>query len=300
MSRKLNTPVLFLVFNRLDTTKQVFSAISEAKPPRIYIASDGAREGVVGEKEKVEAVRKYILENINWDCEVKTLFRDKNLGCGRAVSGAITWFFENEEQGIILEDDCLPSQSFFYFCEDLLTRYKNDNRIGQISGFNFGFRSNNFKYGYFFSIYPSIWGWATWKNRWSNYSFNFEDLDEVIENKQLLLFFKKNNLNNRVKIFKDVSSGLIDTWDYQWSFSLYKNNQLSVIPSINYIKNIGFGPSATHTTGDNPYKDIEFFNKNNFNHPKYIVQLPLFNNYIFKSKSYLSRILKIFFKYDKN
>lgn len=109
----LNTPVLFLVFNRLDTTKQVFEAIRQAKPPRLYVAADGAREEKKGEEQKVKAVREYILNNIDWNCEVKTLFRDKNLGCKYAVSGSINWFFENEEMGIILEDDCLPSQSFF-------------------------------------------------------------------------------------------------------------------------------------------------------------------------------------------
>ena len=111
--KPLETAVLFLVFNRLDTTKQVFEAIRKAKPPRLYIAADGPRESKEGEAEKVKAVREYVMSNINWDCEVKTLFRDKNLGCKYAVSGAIDWFFENEEMGIILEDDCLPSQSFF-------------------------------------------------------------------------------------------------------------------------------------------------------------------------------------------
>ena len=118
----LNTAVLFLVFNRLDTSKQVFQAISQAKPPRLYVAADGARVSKEGESEKVQAVRDYIMQNIDWKCEVKTLFRDENLGCKYAVSGAITWFFQNEEQGIILEDDCLPNQSFFWFCEELLER----------------------------------------------------------------------------------------------------------------------------------------------------------------------------------
>ena len=125
----LNTAVLFLVFNRLDTTKQVFEAIRQAKPPRLYIAADGVREAKDGEDEKVKAVRDYITSNIDWECEVKTLFREQNFGCKMAVSGAIDWFFQNEEMGIILEDDCLPSQSFFWFCQDLLEKYKNDTRV---------------------------------------------------------------------------------------------------------------------------------------------------------------------------
>jgi GT2 family glycosyltransferase len=121
----LKTAVLFLIFNRPDTTKQVFAAIRKAKPPKLYVAADGPRADNPGEAEKVEQVR-LIATNIDWDCELKTLFRDENLGCGKGVSSAITWFFENEGEGIILEDDCLPSQSFFWYCEELLERYRED------------------------------------------------------------------------------------------------------------------------------------------------------------------------------
>ena len=129
----LNTAVLFLVFNRPDTTRQVFEAIRKAKPPRLYVAADGPREDHPGEDEKVREIRDYVMNNIDWDCEIKTLFRDKNLGCKYAVSGAITWFFENEEMGIILEDDCLPSQSFFWYCEELLKKYKDIDTIMHIN-----------------------------------------------------------------------------------------------------------------------------------------------------------------------
>ena len=130
----LNTAVLFLVFNRLDTTKQVFHEISQAKPPRLYIAADAARANNINEVKKVHEVRNYIMQNINWECEIKTLFRDQNLGCKYAVTNAISWFFENEEQGIVLEDDCLPSQSFFWYCEELLTKYKDDKSVYLVSG----------------------------------------------------------------------------------------------------------------------------------------------------------------------
>ena len=113
----LITPVLFVIFNRPDTTQKVFNAIRQAKPKQLFVAADGPREGKEGEKEKCEQVRE-IIEQIDWDCEVKTLFRDKNLGCKIAVSSAIDWFFENVEEGIILEDDCLPSQSFFWYCQE--------------------------------------------------------------------------------------------------------------------------------------------------------------------------------------
>lgn len=246
----LKTAVLFLVFNRLDTTKQVFQAIREAKPPRLYIAADGARESKEGEAEKVKAVRDYILQNIDWDCEVKTLFREKNLGCKIAVSSAITWFFENEEMGIILEDDCLPSQSFFWFCEELLVRYRDDTRIGQISGFNplVEFDFNGASYG--FSKFGPIWGWASWSRVWKKYDVNIKKWKKIKKINQVD-FFTDNNQEKqwRIELFDRMYNKEIDTWDYQWSFVKLIESQLSIIPFVNLIKNIGFGEDATHTVG---------------------------------------------------
>ena len=182
----LNTAVLFLVFNRIDTTKKVFEAIRQAKPPRLYIAADGARESK-DEEEKVNAVRDYVSSNIDWDCEIKTLFNEKNLGCKMAVSGAIDWFFDNEEMGIILEDDCLPSQSFFWFCEEMLAKYKDDMRVWHVAGNNFHFgwkRDEDYSY-YFGGIYGSIWGWASWRTRWNHYDVEMKNYDEVKSKKYL-------------------------------------------------------------------------------------------------------------------
>jgi len=242
--RPLKTPVLFLIYKRLDTTKQVFQVIRQAKPPRLYIAADGPRENIEGEAEKVKVVRDYVIKNIDWDCEVKTLFRDKNLGCGRAVSEAITWFFEHEEMGIILEDDCLPSLSFFWFCEELLERYKYDMRIGMISGCNF---QNGIKRGeadYYFSIYNHIWGWASWANRWKNYDFSLTTIkdtkfiDDIFADKKANKYWKN--------IFVKMKNHEIDTWDYQWAFTLWSKKQLTIIPNVNLVTNIGFGEDATH------------------------------------------------------
>lgn len=244
----LNTAVLFLVFNRLDTTKQVFDAIQQAKPPRLYIAADGARIDKKGEAEKVTAVRDFIIKNIDWECDVEILFRDENLGCKYAVSGAIDWFFENEEMGIILEDDCLPSQSFFWFCEELLEKYKNDMRIWHISGDNF---QDGIKRGdgdYYLSKYNHIWGWASWRSRWEYYDvemkgFNsFEKVDQIKN-----IFKQKATQRYWNNIFSNVSKGMIDTWDYQWTYTVLSNNGLSVLPNKNLVSNIGFGPDATHT-----------------------------------------------------
>jgi hypothetical protein len=153
----MNKAVLFMTFNRLDTSQQVFEQIKIAKPPRLYLASDGARKQVEGESEKVEAVRNWLLSNIDWDCEVKSLFREENLGCGKAVSSAITWFFDNEKNGIILEDDCVPNQSFFRFCEELLDKYVDDKRIWQISGMN-PLVQSDMEESYYFAKIAQCWG----------------------------------------------------------------------------------------------------------------------------------------------
>lgn len=241
----LKTAVLFMVFNRLDTTKQVFNAIQKAKPPKLYIAADGARNNKEGESEKVNAVRDFILENIDWQCEIKTLFRKKNLGCKYAVSSAITWFFEYEDRGIILEDDCLPSQSFFWFCEELLEVYKDDMRVWHIGGNNF---QNGIKRGigdYYFSKYNHVWGWASWANRYKFYDVELNNINDsgFIKN----TFSSKLGIRYWNYIYKKVKAKKIDTWDYQWTFTIWKNNGLAILPNVNMITNIGFGNDATHT-----------------------------------------------------
>jgi hypothetical protein len=251
----LNTAVLFLVFNRIETTKKVFSAIRQAKPPRIYIAADGPRKDKKGEFEKVIMVRNFITQNIDWKCEVHTLFREKNLGCKVAVSNAIDWFFKNESHGIILEDDCFPSQSFFWFCEELLHRYQNDQRIAQICGSNF---QNGIKRGnadYYFSIYNHIWGWASWSNRWKNYDVNLERF----ENSDFIdsIFNKKRVIKHWKNIYENMKQQKIDTWDYQWMFTVWKKMQLSILPNINLVENIGFGPEATHTKHNDKMANIK-------------------------------------------
>ncbi|MGK5094018.1 nucleotide-diphospho-sugar transferase [Deltaproteobacteria bacterium TL4] len=245
----LETAVLFLVFNRLSTTKQVFETIRQAKPPRLYIASDGARKTKPDEEEIVKSVRIFITQSIDWDCEVKMLFRDTNLGCKYAVSSAITWFFEHEKMGIILEDDCLPSPSFYGFCEELLEKYKDDMSVWHIGGSNFQEDNMRGDASYYFSCYSHVWGWASWANRWQSYHV---ELDQIQDDS-----FIKSTFNDRKiydywsKTFIKVKNKEIDTWDYQWTFTLWHNNGLSIIPNVNMISNIGFGKDATHTTSLN-------------------------------------------------
>ena len=251
----LNTAVLFLVFNRLDTTKQVFEAIRQAKPPRLYVAADGARETKEGEVEKVKAVRDYIISNIDWECEVKTLFREQNFGCKMAVSGAITWFFENEEMGIILEDDCLPSQSFFWFCEELLEKYKIEPKVSMITGTSYLFNEVLSDNDYFMSKYMSIWGWASWRRVWNKYDIEMKEWPQV----------KKYNLLNGIfywdKYVKDTFTASFDlafdkninTWDIQFVLKCIMEDTYCITPYKNLISNLGYDGTRS---SNSPFLDM--------------------------------------------
>lgn len=250
----LRTPVLMIIFNRPETTLRVFEAIRNAKPPRLYVAADGPRPGVPGDFERCMQARR-IIEAVDWDCQVKTLFREKNLNCGLGPSSAFTWFFRYEEEGIILEDDCVPSQSFFWYCEELLERYRHDTRVMHIGGNNFldGWRKDN-DYSYYFSRSGHIWGWATWKRAWEKFDFRIE-LFEKLKGKK---YFDNYFLNSFEKFYrlrkfdKTVSgNGNVTWWDYQWDFARFIHSGLAIVPAINLVRNIGFNEMATHTRNQN-------------------------------------------------
>ena len=239
----LNTPILFLIFNRPDTTAQVFAKIREIQPKQLFIAADGPRADRAGEAEKCALAKQIVLDNIDWDCEVKTLFRTENLGCGVAPAQAITWFFEQVEQGIILEDDCLPDLSFFTFCEELLNYYKDDDAVMHISGNNFQLGKKIGDGSYYFSQQPYCWGWATWRRVWVKFSYDLADLDIFInENPDINSFWKNTFINLREEKPQDI-------WDFQYTYTIFKYHGMSIIPNINLITNIGFNENATHTKG---------------------------------------------------
>lgn len=271
-SSPLTTPVLFLIFNRPDTTQKVFNAIKQAKPKQLFAAADGPREDKEGEKEKCEQARK-IIEQVDWDCEVKTLFRDKNVGCKIAVSSAIDWFFENVKEGIILEDDCLPSQSFFWFCQELLEHYRDDARIMTISGDNFQFDRKRGDGSYYFSKYPHIWGWATWRRAWNHYGVNMKNFEEFKEEAQINNVFNiKQQQKYWTKIFQIVYEGKIDSWGYQWAYSCFINNGLCVMPNVNLVSNIGFGKEASHTKDQNSIlSNMKIKNIQKIIHPNFVL-----------------------------
>lgn len=248
MENSLRTPVLLLTFNRLENTEKVFSEIRKAKPKQLFIASDGPREDKEGEREIVEGIRKYLLKNIDWPCKVKTLFRKKNLGCKYAVSGAIDWFFENVEQGIILEDDCLPSQSFFRFCQEMLERYKNERKIMSISGYNY-LNGADIKESYYFSRYFECWGWATWKDRWDLCDLELKQYEKLKKDGTLKRYF--NSLVEKklyIKRFEDNLKRCGNSWAYPFLWSHFLYSSYSITPKDSLIVNLGTGgEQSTHT-----------------------------------------------------
>jgi hypothetical protein len=255
-SQPLNTAVLFLVFNRLDTTKQVFEEIKKAKPPRLYIAADGPRADKEVEAEKVTAVRDFIMQNIDWECDVETLFRDENLSCKYAVSGAIDWFFDNEEMGIILEDDVVPTQSFFWFCEKMLNMYKHDERIMMIGGTNYYIDTREkFQKDYFFSRHFGIWGWASWRRAWSKYDVSMKSWRSDIQPEDIAFVSDEKYIQKHFENTFDLTIH----WDVVWVYTCLFNYGLCLTPSINMISNVGV--DGAHASGKT---DSHFLQTKNF------------------------------------
>ncbi len=271
----MKTPILFLIFNRPETTRQVFAAIRKEQPAKLYVAADGPRPGRIGEHELCEEVRS-IATTVDWPCEIITLFRDNNLGCKHAVSQAISWFFKHEEEGIILEDDCLPAQTWFPFAEELLTKYQDDERIMNISAQHFHRDAHTPPHSYFFSRYFHCWGWATWRRAWKLYDLEMNLWSAVRDTHWLRAKGDGSRLFAEYwkRIFDAVYAGTIDTWDYQWTFSCWAQNGLTILPSKNLVTNIGFGDGSTHTRSGNkviknlPREKMAF----PLSHPNYMIR----------------------------
>jgi hypothetical protein len=256
MTSHLETAVAFFIFNRPDTTHRVFDEIRRARPSKLLVVADGPRADRLGEAEKCRATRS-VVERVDWPCEVLTNFSEVNLGCKRRISSGLDWVFENVEQAIILEDDCLPHPTFFRYCEELLKRYADNPRIMVINGTNYHDGKAATADSYSFYRYPHVWGWATWRRAWKEYDVTMSRwpvmrakswLADNVADKEVVAFW--------TRYFDKVHAGEIDTWDYQLTFMCLASEGLCVVPGRNMISNIGFGADASRTKKKNVLSEL--------------------------------------------
>ncbi|MCC7246212.1 MAG: hypothetical protein IT269_11075 [Saprospiraceae bacterium] len=256
----MHAPVLLLLFNRPEHTRKVMERLRMAAPARVYIHADGPRAGKPGEAQKTEAVRQVVAEQIDWPCDVKTLFRSENMGLRNGVKNALDWFFEQEPYGVVIEDDCMPDLSFFTLCDDLLMRYAHDERIMHIGGSNLAEAyTKNMSDSYVFTRFSFVWGWASWRRAWQKMNIDLEGLADfeqsggikMLTNDPLAQFYMLNK-------FRVTQRRENNSWAYAWFYSILKNHGLCIVPTLNLVQNTGVGEAdATHTRGANDSARLE-------------------------------------------
>lgn len=308
MNYKIKTPIIFFIFNRPELTQKVFNAIREAQPDKLFIIADGPRDTHIQDKELCQKTRA-IVEKIDWNCEVKNNYSDTNMGCGTRVSSGIEWAFNYTDQIIVLEDDCLPNQDFFIFMEEMLEKYKNEDKVGSITGFSPQTKNLvNHQYSYYFSKFYHMWGWATWKRAWKEYEYTLDSWGDK-KNKVDWLFKKIKDKKISKQLARDFDNvyqnngkkNQVHAWGFQFMYTHLKNDLFCIKPRENTIENLGIGiESSTHTKLDNPLKNIMH---NNlilpFNHPSNFtwnkeVDMKVFRTYFTYSEIfyYIKKIIK--------
>lgn len=279
----LETPVVFFVFNRLDYTKKVFEKIRQVTPKKLFVIADGARN--YEESDKCEAVRNFVLNKVDWDCQVFTNFSDNNLGCKERFFSGLDWVFSQCETAIILEDDCVPEISFFSFCEQLLNKYKNDERIMMISGHNYLVDKPNIKESYFFSRFFAIWGWATWKRAWQKVDKSMESWEKLKAENQLQSFYHQEYFIAYLNtMFDKTVSNEINNWGLRWYYSCLFNHGLAIVPKVNLITNIGVEGTHSNSVSTNNFRSTLPLDTDNIQHPKLIYPNYLYDNQLIEEQ----------------
>ena len=244
--------MVFLVFNRPDCTALSFAAIRAARPARLYVVADGPRPGRAGEAELCAATRAVVERGVDWPCDVIRDYAPVNLGLARRVSSGLEAVFSQETEAIILEDDCVADPTFFSFCAELLDRYRDEPRIGQIAGCTFQV-AGDAAASYYFSRYPNCWGWATWRRAWRHFDYSMPSWQQAPREHRLPPWMQDPAERRYWEHSLDATArGRIDSWAYRWTWALWQHDCLSVAPYRNLVSNIGFGPAATHTRESTP------------------------------------------------
>jgi hypothetical protein len=250
----MDTPVVFIAFNRPSLTKEVLECIRRTKPSKLFVVCDGARQSRPQEDDKVSAVRRIIANSVDWSCEVYTNYAGGNLGCRERPASGINWVFSMVEEAIFLEDDCLPNESFFVFCAEMLKRYRNDERVMHVNGTNFIGRYLESHGSYFFSKYIWVWGWATWRRAWRHYDYAMTTW-ETFGRRLNKSFDSRREQAYWTRTFDDARRDwrMAQAWDFSWIYSCWTRGGLAVTPSTNLVENLGFGSDATHTTNSSSH-----------------------------------------------
>jgi len=255
---KLNTPVAFFIFKRPHESARVFETIRQVKPPRLLVVADGPRADREGEAELCAQTRS-VIEKVDWNCEVLTNYAPENLGCKTRVSSGLDWVFDTVEEAIIIEDDCLPDLNFYPFAEELLSRYRDDNRVFSITGQNVQFGRKRNDYSYYFSRYTNCWTWASWRRAWKYYDVEMKLWPEIRDSNWLVdILGDTQTVQVWKQTFEMCYDGRLNTWDFQWTFASFIQNGLTAVSQLNLVKNIGYGAGGTHTDDvDSPYNNMK-------------------------------------------
>lgn len=250
---RLEAPVVFIVYNRRDTAERVFQSIRQARPRRLFVIAGGPRADRPDDAANCVAVRA-LFETVDWDCELLPRYAPENLGCKKTISAGLHWVFEQTDRAIILEHDCLPHPTFYRYCDELLDRYRDDERVMMLSGDNYMFGRRVTPYSYYFTRVPHIWGWATWRRAWRHYDGALKGWPEI-RDAGLFRGFRVDEGYRRAMLnsFEELSRYDRDIWDVQWAFTCWAQGGLSVAPAHNLVSNIGFGPGAGYTTRINRF-----------------------------------------------
>ena len=301
----IDLSVLLIFFARPNTLSEVFKKVKEARPSRLFLACDGPRDNNPQDMERIEECKK-IVSDIDWECEVYTNYSKENLGCGKGPANAISWAFRSTDKLVILEDDCVPDDTFFPYMKELLDFYENDSRIGLISGFN------HFKHwdcngdSYAFTKTGATLGWGTWKRVWENYDFYIKDIEDpyisnLLQNEVIHKRAGKNRVADWKRTAKETQIKKVNYWDYQFGFVKYSQSYLTIVPTGNLIYNIGVGAGSTHTENTKPVvwkpgrvlfmptEPMVFPIK----HPKYVICDRTYDENFFEKIAYQPRFIKL-------
>ena len=249
-------PIVMMVFNRPAQTARTFEAVRSLRPARLLVIADGPRPGHEGDAVNCPEVRR-IVSSVDWPCDLKLNFAEANLGLKQRIFSGLSWVFDQVEEAIILEDDCLPDPSFFPYCRELLERYRHDERVMSISGDNFQFGGTVCPHSYYFSRFMHCWGWATWRRAWKLHDPAMPCWPELKKDGWLESFvLDEGERRHWHESFDAVYTGALNTWDYQFNYTVMRHHGLNILPSVNLVTNIGFGADATHTVQASPFENL--------------------------------------------